>query len=321
MPAPLPSQAGPPRAPIGFVDPKVLMAIGSLELRARLVVEGFWTGLHRSPHHGFSVEFNEYRSYSPGEDTRALDWRLYARSDRYYVKKFEAETNLRCHLLVDQSGSMAYQSAGYAKWDCARTLAASLAWFLNEQGDAVGLFTFDRRVREYLPPRRRHGHLRRLMLALEGRPDGKETNLAEPLRRAAELARQRGLIVLVSDLLAPVVDLGPALARLAAAGHEAVVFQVLDPNELAFEFPAAALFEDIETRRDFFLDPALVRAGYQRRLERHGREVEELCRNLGFAFHRFVTDRPIELALLDFLRSRRRRGKLMRRGVRGAWPS
>src|ERR1700742_3553689 len=153
MPSPLQTS---PRRDEAFVDPKALMAIRNLELRARVVVEGFWSGLHRSPYHGFSVEFTEYRQYTPGEDTRYLDWRLYARSDRYYIKKFEDETNLRCHLLVDQSRSMAYGSGGYTKSEYARTMAATLAWFLNQQGDAVGIFTFDERVRDYIPPRHRH---------------------------------------------------------------------------------------------------------------------------------------------------------------------
>src|ERR1022692_639949 len=239
--SPFTSSSSPSRGE-GFVNPKALMAIRSLELRARVVVEGFWNGLHRSPYHGFSVEFTEYRQYSPGDDTRYLDWRLYARSDRYYLKKFEDETNLRCHLLVDQSRSMSYGSLDYSKLDYARTLAATLAWFLNGQGDAVGLFTFAERVRDYLPARHRHGHLRQLMLALEREPAGRATNLTEPLRRVAELARKRGLIVLISDLLAPVGELESHLARLTAAGHELVIFQVLDPNEIAFNFPNAMLF-------------------------------------------------------------------------------
>lgn len=297
----------------GFVDPKALMAIRNLELRARVVVEGFWSGLHRSPYHGFSVEFTEYRPYSPGEDTRYLDWRLYARSDRYYIKKFEDETNLRCHLLVDQSRSMAYGSVGYTKSEYARTLAATLAWFLNEQGDAVGIFTFDERVRDYIPPRHRHGHLRQIMLALERQPEGKSTNLGEPLRRVADLARKRGLIVLLSDLLAPVDELEPHLARLTAAGHEVAVFQVLDPNEIAFDFPRAMLFHDIESGRDVYVDPETARAEYQRKLQKHGEDIEAICSKLGFAFHRIVTNQPLDMALLDFLRSRGRRGKQIRR--------
>jgi uncharacterized protein (DUF58 family) len=310
-----------PASGAGFVDSKALMAIRNLELRARVVVEGFWNGLHRSPYHGFSVEFTEYRPYSPGEDTRYLDWRLYARSDRYYVKKFEDETNLRCHLLVDQSRSMSYGSLGFSKSDYARTLAATLAWFLNKQGDAVGLFTFDEHVRDYFPARHRRGHLRQLMLALERQPEGKQTNLGEPLRRVAELARKRGIVVLISDLLASTGDLERHLARLAAAGHELVVFQVLDPNELAFDFHIPMLFQDVESGRDFYIDPDTARAEYQRRLQAHAAEIQGVCRKIGCAFYRVLTSRPLDLALLDFLRSRTRRGRLIRRRSQPGLPS
>ena len=300
-----------PISPITSLN--ALMAIRSLELRARVVVEGFWNGLHRSPYHGFSVEFTEYRQYSPGEDTRYLDWRLFARSDRYYLKRFEDETNLRCHLLVDQSRSMSYRSLDFSKSDYARTLAATLAWFLNAQGDAVGLFTFAGRVHDYLPARHRHGHLRQLMLALEKESAGNETDLGDPLRRAAELARQRGLIVLISDLLAPVDELERHLGRLTAAGHEVVIFQVLDPNEIAFNFDRAARFQDAESGKDFYLEPATVRLQYQRRLQAHTAGVGNVCRKLGFTFLRLVTSQPLELALFAFLKSRQRRGKIIRR--------
>jgi uncharacterized protein (DUF58 family) len=321
MPTSLPSTSSPVQRGGGFVDAKALMAIRGLELRARVVVEGFWNGLHRSPYHGFSVEFTEYRQYSPGDDTRYLDWRLYARSDRYYLKKFEDETNLRCHLLVDQSRSMSYGSIGHTKSDYARTLAATLAWFLNEQGDAVGLFSFAERVCDYLPARHRHGHVRQLMLALEKEPEGRDTNLGEPLRRVAELARKRGLIVLISDLLAPIDELERNLARLGAAGHDLVVFQVLDPNEIAFDFPAAALFQDVESQREIYLDPQVLRSEYQRKLQDHGLGVEGICHKLGFAFHRLTTSQPLELALHDFLRIRHQRGKRIRRRIPSTSPS
>lgn len=302
-----------PRRDEVFVDPKALMAMRNLELRARVVVEGFWSGLHRSPYHGFSVEFTEYRQYTPGDDTRYLDWRLFARSDRYYLKKFEDETNLRCHLLVDQSRSMEYGSLDYSKADYARTLAATLGWFLNGQGDAVGLFTFDGKVRDYLPARHRHGHLRQLMLALEKQGEGRETNLTAPLRRVSELIHKRGLVVLISDLLAPVNELESSLGRLTAAGHEVILFQVLDPNELAFNFHNAMLFQDVESERDLYLDPDAVRPEYQRRLAEHTQGVEKICQRLGISFHRLTTDRPMEIGLSDFLRSRSGRGKLIRR--------
>jgi uncharacterized protein (DUF58 family) len=313
MAAPPPASSQSIMSKAGFVDAKALMAIQNLELRARVVVEGFWNGLHRSPYHGFSVEFTEYRPYSPGEDTRYLDWRLLARSDRFYVKKFEDETNLRCHLLIDQSRSMSYRSLAYSKSDYARTFGATLAWFLHAQGDAVGLFTFDEQVRAYLPPRHRKGHIRRIMLALEGEPAGSRTDLAAPLERVAEMARKRGLIVLLSDLLAPATALERPLARLAAAGHEVVVFQVLDPRELDFRFDRAMLFRDLESQKDYYIDPEAVRGEYERKLQSHRQAVEGVCRNLGFAFYRVATDRPMELALLDFLRARSRRGRLVRR--------
>jgi uncharacterized protein (DUF58 family) len=321
MPVASSNQLSSPLRDHGFADPKALMAIRNLELRARVVVEGFWKGLHRSPYHGFSVEFTEYRQYSPGDDTRYLDWRLYARSDRYYLKRFEDETNLRCHLLVDQSRSMEYGSVGYTKSEYVRTLAATLAWFLHGQGDAVGLMSFDEKVRDYLPARHRHGHLRQLMLALEHPSEGHETNLGEPLRRVAELARKRGLIVLLSDLLSPLDELERALARLTAAGHEVVIFQALDPNELAFEFQRPMLFQDLESLRDVYVDPAALRSEYQARLASHCREAEGICQKLGAAYHRVVTNQPLELALVEFLRGRNRRNKLVRRRVPATSPT
>lgn len=289
------------------------MAIRSLELRARTVVEGFWHGLHRSPYHGFSVEFTEYRPYAPGDDPRYLDWKLVGRTDRYFIKKFEDETNLRCHLLVDASRSMTYGSRGYTKADYARTLAATLAWFLHHQGDATGLMTFDDRVREYLPSRHRVGHLRHLMLALEKPMEGRATDLARPLRRMVELTRKRGLVVLISDLLAPLTELEAPLGLLTACGHEVVVFQALDPAELDFPFEQAARFEDLETGRDLFLDPATARQNYQQKLGAHLEAVQAICQRLGVLLVQLSTAQPLELSLFDFLKARANRAKIVRR--------
>jgi len=301
-----------------WIDPVALMAIRGLELRARVVAEGFRRGIHPSPFHGYSAEFTEYRQYSPGEDTRYLDWRALARTDRLYLKRFEDETNLRCHLMVDLSRSMACGSLAHTKADYARTLAATLAWFVNAQGDAPGLLTFSDRVLEYLPARRARGHVRRLMLALEKEPDGAATSLAAPLDRIAALARKRGLIILISDLLAPVDSLGRNLARLSAAGHEAIVFQVLDPAEVSFDFEFPSLFEDAESGRELYVDPAAVRADYLRRLDAHAQTIREACGKLGFSFRRLVTNEPLESALAHFLMSRGRRSKAVRRRVQTA---
>ncbi|HYO24827.1 MAG TPA: DUF58 domain-containing protein, partial [Lacipirellulaceae bacterium] len=175
------------------------MRIKNLQMRARVIVEGFYAGIHRSPYHGFSVEFSEYRQYTPGDDLRYLDWRLLARSDRYYVKRFEDETNLLCYLLADLSRSMGYGSIGHSKSEYARTLAATLAYFLHHQRDQVGLVTFDAEVLDYLAPRHRPGHLRRVMAMLQAEPRGRATDLAKPLEQIAQTVSKRGLVVLISD--------------------------------------------------------------------------------------------------------------------------
>ena len=297
----------------GLVDPQALMAIKNLELRARIVVEGFWTGLHRSPYHGFSVEFTEYRQYSPGDDPRYLDWRLFARSDRYFIKKFEDETNLRCHLLVDNSRSMDYGSHGYTKAQYANTLAATMALFLHQQGDAVGLLTFDQGIRDYLPARHRPGHLRHVMLALERPAGGTATDLAAPLKRIVEIVNKRGLMVLISDLLAPIDALESNLARLTASGHEVLLFHLLDPAELKFDFDKASLFREVESEKELYIDPVAARRDYLQKLEAHMAAVRAACEKLGIQYLRLGTDRPLELALFDFLRARMTRKKSPRR--------
>ena len=286
------------------ISPEALMKIRHLEWRARSVVEGFWAGLHRSPYHGFSAEFTEYRAYTPGDDLRHVDWRVFGRSDRHVIRKFEEETNLRCLLLVDQSRSMAYGSTGHTKADYAATLAATLARFLHQQGDAVGLLSFDQRVRDYLPPRHRASHLRQITLALEKPAGGTATDLVSPLRRVGELVRQRGRVVMISDFLAPLEALDLVLGQLVAAGQEVTLFRVLDPREIAFDFKTATLFEDVETGRTLHIDPDAVRQGYLDRFRAHAEALTGLARRLGIACHTVPTTQPLETLLLDVLRAR-----------------
>lgn len=308
QPPPIASTAG----GRSFVDSRALMSLRSLELRARVVVEGFWSGLHRSPYHGFSVEFTEYRQYVPGDDPRYLDWRVYGRSDRYYIKKFEDETNLRCQLIVDQSRSMTFGSPGHTKAEYAATLAATLAYFLHRQGDAVGLLAFDDRVRDYLPARHRAGHLRQLLLALERPASGQATDLVSPLRHLAEIVHKRGLMVLISDFLAPIEALDRSLAALVAGGHEVVAFQVLDPAEVHFSFERESVFEDLESGQTLFIDPAVARVDYVPRFEAHCAELRRRCQTHGVPVHRLLTSDPLDFALLAFLQERARRGRQVR---------
>jgi len=298
-----------------LVSPAALMAIKNLELRARVVVEGFWNGLHRSPYHGFSVEFTEYRQYTPGDDPRYLDWRLYARTDRYYIKKFEDETNLRCHLLVDNSRSMTYGSVAWTKAEYANTLAATIAYFLHQQGDAIGLLTFDEAIRDYLPARHRRAHLRQVMLTLEKPAGGRATDLTAPLKRIVELVRKRSLMVFITDLLAPLEALEKNIGSLVACGHEVLLFHLLDPAERDFQFDHASLFLDVESERDLYIDPAAARKDYLRKLEAHTAAARQTCEHLGVGYHQLATDTPLELALFDFLRSRMQRAKKVHRNI------
>jgi uncharacterized protein (DUF58 family) len=294
-----------------FIDPGTLMRIKNLELRAKIVVEGFMSGMHRSPYHGFSVEFSEYRQYTAGDDPRYLDWRLLARTDRYYIKRFEEETNLRCHLLVDMSRSMAFGTLGHEKLEYARTIAATVAYFLSLQRDAVGVLAFDEGVVEYLPPRYRPGHLHRLMLALSRPAAGTATNVDAALERTAALLTKRGLVLLISDLLTPIENLEKNLGYLRTRGHEVVVLRVLDPSEVDFTFDAPAMFHDVESGRELYVDPASVRSEYQRRFNEHAAAIKQTCLNLGVDFSTITTDQPLELALFDFLHARQRRGGKM----------
>ncbi len=284
-----------------WIDPAALMRIQSLQLRAKTVVEGFYNGMHRSPYFGFSVEFSEYRPYVKGDDPKHIDWKLFARSDRHYIKRFEDETSRRCYFVVDLSRSMEYAGTTYTKADYARTIAATLAYFLTHQRDAVGLVTFDAEVRDYLPARHRPGHLHRLMLLLEQPLGGAATDLPKPLEHLAGLVQKRGLVVLLSDLLAPVDQLARSLGYLRARGHEVLLLRVLDPTELTLELGEAVMLEDYESGRQIYVDPRTAQAQYQQRFREHEAAVQDLTVKLGVEFHTLTTDQPLEWALLHLI--------------------
>ncbi|WP_296454726.1 DUF58 domain-containing protein [Rubinisphaera sp.] len=303
------TSSGGSRAKPALIDPGSLMRIKNLELRARSVVEGFLTGLHRSPYHGFSVEFTEYRQYSPGDDTRFLDWKLFARSDRYFIKCFEDETNLRCHLLVDMSRSMSYGTVGYQKAEYAKTIAATIAYFLSLQRDAVGLLTFDESIVDHIPARFRPGHIHRLMMSLERTPTGTATDIEKALEQIATTVAKRGMVVLISDLLTSLDTLEKQLGYLCARGHEVVVLRVLDPTEIDFSFDKPAMFHDIESGRDLFIDPESVRESYLEQFRVHAKALQIICSKLGISLHQLPIDRPLELMLFDLLSDRLNRNR------------
>jgi uncharacterized protein (DUF58 family) len=289
-----------------WVDMSVLMRIQDLHLRASAVVDGFHNGLHRSPLHGFSVEFSEYRPYSAGDDPRTIDWKLYARSDRYYLKKFEDETNRRCYVVVDQSKSMEFGSIAYRKLDYARTLAATLAYFLTLQRDAVGLLTFDDKVADVLPARFRTGQLKRILSLLDKPPRGTSTDIRTPLNHLAEIVRHRSLILIVSDFLVDPESLRAPLSFLRARRHEVMLLRVLDPSEVELALVEPTMIRDMETGREVFVDPATAKLQYETRFKQHEQSLISMAGNLGIGWTSMKTNEPMDLALLELLNRQQR---------------
>ena len=289
-----------------YLDPAVVARLGTIDLKARTIVEGFLTGLHRSPYKGFSVEFAEYRQYIPGDDLATLDWKVYARSDRHFVKKFEEETNLTCHLLLDVSGSMAYGSGGITKLQYGSYLTAALAYLMHRQRDSFGLIAFDDSISALLPASARAGHLRAVLLALERLKIGARTDVAKPLRDLAAAVRKRGLVVLVSDLLDDPARVLDGLKHFRYRGTDVIVFHVLDPYELQFPFEQAARFRDMETADEVMAVPRSVRKGYIERMEALIATYKRELGLVGIDYCLLDTSQPLELGLMSYLMARHR---------------
>jgi uncharacterized protein (DUF58 family) len=295
--------------PARFLDPELLARIGSLELLARAVVEGFMSGLHRSPFTGFSTEFTEYRQYNQGDDLRYLDWRLLGRTDRYFIKKYRADTNTQCHLLIDTSASMNYSSTGsITKLQYAQFVAASIAYLLNRQQDSVGLVAFDQKVHTHVPARNRTGHMRTIFGHLSRLESGSETKLAESLHQLAEILTRRGIVVVISDFYDDPERLKASFQHLRFKGHDLVAFHVLDQNELDFKFDdPVLLLEDAETQEQMPVLPDVVMNGYRERMKQHV-EAMRLCAASNHVDYELLTTRqPLDFALFSFLS--RRSGK------------
>jgi uncharacterized protein (DUF58 family) len=291
-----------------FLDPAVIARRGSMELKARTVVEGFLSGLHRSPYKGFSVEFAEYRQYLPGDDLSTLDWKVYARSDRHYVKKFEEETNVECHVLLDVSASMGYRGgAAMSKLEYGSVLAASLAYLMHRQRDATGLIEFDDRIKGRLPASARPGHLHAILLALDRIAPGEKSDVGRPLHQLAEALGKRSLAVVISDLLDDPETVIRGLKHLRFRGTDVIVFQVLDPHEIQFPFRGAARFTDVESRDEITADPARVRDGYLAAMEALRARYEKDLRGAGIDFLTLDSSKPLDFALLAYLDARERR--------------
>ena len=287
-----------------FIDPSVLASLDNLELRARVVVEGFISGLHKSPHRGFSVEFTDYRHYYQGDDMRHVDWKLYARSDKFYIKQYEDETNVRSYVLLDSSASMAYSSGGMSKLDYGRTLASALAYFITRQRDAVGLITFDDKVNEYIPALCRQPHLIRILRVLANLKAGTKTDIVKPLSDLASNLNRKSMVILISDMLEDEERIIKTLQRLRAMGNDVIVFHVLDDAELQFNFQEATEFVDSESSETFITSPASIRDAYLENFNNYLSYCKKKCQSSGVDYCLLNTSQPLDTALYSYISRR-----------------
>jgi uncharacterized protein (DUF58 family) len=297
-----------------FSDPEVLARIAGLSLRARQVVEGTISGLHRSPFHGFNVEFAEYREYSPGDDLRRLDWRVLGRTDRFYVKQYEEESNLRAMLVLDCSASMRYGSGALSKFHYAAVAAASLATLLVEQQDPVGLALFDRATSEVLPPAATQAQLARIIGLLEQALPNRQTDLGSVLQSLSEQTRKRGLTIILSDLLTDLDSFYDGLRRLQYRGHEVLVMHVLDPDELELPFNDLVMFRDIEGTEELLAEPWAFRQAYQAAMREFTEGVRQRCGDRGIDYLPLRADQPLADVLSHYLHARERLKHVIPRG-------
>ena len=295
-----------------YLDPKVLERIKRLDVRAKLVVEGFITGQHKSPYSGFASEFAGHREYAPGDEIKHIDWKVWSKTDRLYIKEYEEETNLKTTLIVDCSKSMGYGRSGWRKFDYASTAGASLAHLLQHQGDAVGLVTFNTQVKDVLPPSARSNRLKEMVHVLsETEPDDK-TDVGDVFLELVPQIRTRGMVVIISDLFADVPTLQEALQQFRLRRHEVVVFHVMDRDELEFPFEDNTRFVGMESTDEVHADPRALRKTYLEIVDRYRKDVKRVCGRLGVDYALLDTGEPLDAVLARYLAFRKhhsRRGR------------
>ncbi len=289
-----------------YLQPEVISKLANMNLRARLVVEGFIVGLHKSPYHGFSVEFAEHRQYMPGDPLKNIDWKVYSRTDRFFVKEFEEETNLKAYLLLDISGSMGYHSNGISKLEYGSYLCAALSYLMLQQRDSVGLVTFDRKIQKYIPPKSAATHLHVLLSELDKLKASQTTNVSSALHEMAERIKRRGLIILISDLFDYPEKIMSGLKHFRHRKHEVIVFHILDPRERDFSFPQEAIFKDIETSEEILTSPWQIQKDYQARLQEWIEKYRLESRESLIDYVLLDTSVPFDEALFAYLSKRQR---------------
>ena len=292
------------------IDRHAVGKISRLEMRARQAMEGYYSGIHKSPFHGFSVEFAEYREYAPGDDLRYLDWRVLARSDRHFIKQFEAETNLNCYVLLDTSGSMDFTTAEQTRLDYGASLAACLSLLMLRQGDQVGLITYDTAVRHFIPPRGNARHFSAIVQALETVKPGGDTNTTGVLHEIAERIRRRSMVIIISDFFDDVEELLRSLQHLRHRHAEVIILHLLDDTEIEFPFDRITMFEGMELGEQIVVDPRVVAAGYRQRFTRYLQELRQGCIEKNIDYRRMMLSEPFDNALTTYLGTRNRGGNV-----------
>jgi uncharacterized protein (DUF58 family) len=292
-----------------YLSPDTLSHLHGLELKARLIVEGYVSGLHKSPYHGFSIEFAEHREYVPGDDLRYVDWKVFGKSDRYYLKQYEEETNFACYMLLDTSESMLYRSEGTAvsKLEYAQYITAALSYIVLQQQDATGLVTYDNAVRQFIRAGSHPSHLKQICHVMESSPAAGDTAMGPIFHDIAERIKKRGLVVIVSDLFDDLESILLGLKHLRHRRHEVLVLQVIDPAEQDFPFVDPTLFKGLEHLPEQLTEPRSLRKAYQREFENFLLEVRRGCRDLHMDYALLRTDHPLDTALRTFLAARSHR--------------
>jgi len=290
-----------------YLQPDVVAKLSNMELVARLVVEGFITGLHKSPYHGFSVEFAEHRQYMPGDEIKHIDWKIYGKTDRYYIKEFEEETNLKAYIILDASRSMAYSSDGrMTKLEYASYIAAALAYLMVQQRDAVGLTVFDEKIRMYMPPHATKSYLKQILKSLELLTGSNKTGTAQSLHEIAERLKRRGLVIVLSDLFDKPNEVISAMKHFRHKKNEVIVMQVLDPLERSFAFGGDAIFKDMETADEITTQPYHIQKAYRDEMHKFIEGYKKECRENNIDYVLLDTATPFDIALFEYLGKRKR---------------
>ncbi|MBT3589245.1 MAG: DUF58 domain-containing protein [Candidatus Marinimicrobia bacterium] len=291
-----------------YLQPEMAAMLNNMALRARLVVEGYIIGQHKSPYHGFSVEFAEHRAYGPGDEIRHIDWKLYGKTNRYYVKRYEEETNLRAHLILDTSRSMMYSSGKISKLEYSSTLMAALAYLMMNQQDGVGLVLFDEKINQFIPPRSNPSHLNTLLTQLGTVKSGLDTKIEPVLHEMAERIKKRGLVILISDLFDNPENILTGLKHFRHNKQEVIVFHILDRQEMEFNFNNRTRFKDMESGEEITTEPWHIRKAYAKSIKNIQDDYQKKCREHLVDYVPLFTDQSLDTALTEYIRKRKKLG-------------